>query len=70
MRKLLALLVVLTVACGVAASFTVARAPAYADAGADGDQFRVLTAHSPRRAPAPSRFATRTQPLFADPANE
>ncbi len=33
MRSLLALLVVLTLACGAAAGVTVALAPAYADAG-------------------------------------
>jgi hypothetical protein len=36
MRKLLAILVVLTIACGVAAGITIALAPAYAGSSADG----------------------------------
>jgi len=36
MRKLLALLVALTVGCGAAASITISLAPAYADDSASG----------------------------------
>lgn len=36
MRKLLVLLVVLTIGCGAAASITVSLAPAYADDAASG----------------------------------